>query len=499
MAAAARYPSLYEINTRPWLRQLSDRLGRTLTLADIPDDELDRLQAAGFDWVWLLSVWQTGAAGRAVSRSRPDLREAYRRLLPDLRDADICGSGFAITAYDVSEALGGAAALAALRQRLAARGMRLMLDFVPNHTAPDHPWIDTHPDWFVRGQEADLQRAPGNYARITTQAGEMIFAHGRDPYFPGWTDTLQLDYGNPELQAARIAELKAIARQCDGVRCDMAMLILPEVFERTWGIRMEPFWPGAIAAVLAEHPDFVFMAEVYWDMEWTLQNQGFDYCYDKRLYDRLRGRYARPVREHLAADLQFQRRLARFLENHDEPRAAETFPLPVHKAAAVITYFSPGLRFFNQGQLEGHRLHIPTHLCRWPDETPDPPVAAFYTALLAALKQPCFRDGTWWRLDPYPAWAGNWSCDHFVAYAWQGPDAGGGAGMRALVVVNFEDAQGQCHLRLPFEDLAGRKVRLTDLIGSEVYDRDGRSLVDPGLYVDLGPWGCNIFRLGEAA
>lgn len=475
---------------------MAARLGRRPTLADIPDQELDRFADLGFDWVWMLSVWQTGAAGRAVSRSRPDLREEYRRVLSDLEEDDICGSGFAITGYQASEALGGETALADLRRRLADRGIRLMLDFVPNHIAPDHPWIDTHPEWIVGGQESDLQRAPGNYMRVATRSGSRIFAHGRDPYFPGWPDTLQLDYGNPELQAARIAELKEIARQCDGVRCDMAMLILPEVFERTWGIRMEPFWPRAIAEVLADHPDFVFMAEVYWDMEWTLQTQGFDYCYDKRLYDRLRGRYARPVREHLAADLQYQRRLARFLENHDEPRAAATFPLPVHKAAAVITYFAPGLRFFNQGQFEGSRVHVPTHLCRWPEEATDPQIAAFYDRLLPILRRPCFRDGTWWRLDPFPAWAGNWSCDHFIAYAWQGPGAGADA-ERALVVVNFEDAQGQCHLRLPFEDLARRKVRLTDVLGSEVYDREGRTLIDPGLYVDLGAWGCNVFLLGS--
>ena len=61
------------------------------------------------------------------------------------------------------------------------------------------------------------------------------------------------------------------------------------------------------------------MAEVYWDLEWTLQQQGFDYTYDKRLYDRLREGHARPVREHLYAGLDYQVKLARFLENHDDP------------------------------------------------------------------------------------------------------------------------------------------------------------------------------------
>ena len=181
-----------------------------------------------------------------------------------------------------------------------------MLDFVPNHMAPDYPWIDEHPDYFVHGSETDLARSPRNYCRVQTKNGPLVLAYGRDPYFDGWPDTLQLNYGNAALQDAMLGELKRIARQCDGVRCDMAMLILPEVFEKTWGIGAEPFWPQATAAIRAEVPNFLFLAEVYWDLEWTLQQQGFDYTYDKRLYDRLAEGHARPVREHLAAGLDFQ-------------------------------------------------------------------------------------------------------------------------------------------------------------------------------------------------
>lgn len=494
MSTAPAYPSLYEINTRVWLRSLSQALGRPVDLDGIPDDELDRIAGLGFDWVWLLSVWRLGEAGRAVSRRNPAWREEYRRVLPDLQEEDICGSGFAIVEYAVAPALGGDAALARLRQRLKARGLKLMLDFVPNHTAPDHPWIEQHPEYFIQGSEEDLGRAPQNYQRIETAAGPRIFAHGRDPYFPGWPDTLQLNYGNPALQEARIAELVKIAGQCDGVRCDMAMLIVPEVFERTWGVAMPPFWPRAIEAVKAVAPGFLFMAEVYWDMEWELQQQGFDYCYDKRLYDRLRARYARPVREHLVADMSFQRRLVRFLENHDEERAAEAFPLPVHRAAAIATFLAPGLRFFHQGQLEGRRVRIPVHLCRGPDEPADAVIEAFYAALLPVLRSPVLRDGEWHAIDPMPAWAGNWSCESFIAYAWRGAD-----GSHLLVVINYEAAQSQCHLRLPFPELAGRRWRLTDLMGTEIYDRDGGAMIDPGLYVDLGPWRYNVFALSEIA
>jgi glycosidase len=216
------YPSLLEINTRVWLDYLSRQAGKPVTLADVDDASLDELAELGFDWIWLLSVWQTGAASRAVSRSIPAWRTAFQTVLPDLTEEDISGSGFAISAYEVDAALGGKAALAAFRRRLAARGIRLMLDFVPNHTALDHPWVRTHPEFYIEGSEQALAAAPQNYRRMETHAGSRILAHGRDPNFPGWPDTLQLNYANPALHTARMTELIAIAGQCDGVRCDMA-------------------------------------------------------------------------------------------------------------------------------------------------------------------------------------------------------------------------------------------------------------------------------------
>jgi glycosidase len=325
------YPSLFQVNTRVRLSELAPELGRPATLDDVPDGELDRIAADGFDLVWFLGVWQTGEAARRVSRSKPEWLEEYRRVLPDFKDSDVSGSCFAVRDYRVHTDFGGDAALARLRERLRRRGLRLVLDFVPNHMAPDHPWVQQHPDYFVAGTEEKLAAEPQNYAR----AGSRILAYGRDPYFDGWPDTFQLNYGNPELQRAMMGELERIAGQCDGVRCDMAMLVLPDVFERTWGIRADLFWPKATDSVRRKQPAFLFMAEVYWDLEWTLQQQGFDYTYDTRLYDRLEHGAARPVREHFFAGLDYQDRMARFLENHDEPRAAATFPPEVHRAAAA--------------------------------------------------------------------------------------------------------------------------------------------------------------------
>jgi hypothetical protein len=361
-----------------------------------------------------------------------------------------------------------------------------MLDFVPNHTALDHPWAESHTEYFVQGTEADLQREPRNYTRV----GERILAYGRDPYFSGWPDTLQLDYGNPATQQAMRGELTRIAGQCDGVRCDMAMLVLPDIFERTWRRRPEPFWSRAIQQVRDKVPGFRFMAEVYWDLEWTMQQEGFDYAYDKRLYDRLRDGHARPVREHFHAGLDYQDKLARFLENHDEPRAAATFPRELHEAAAVITFLSPGLRFFHQGQFEGRRKRISPHLVRAPIEPRDELSERFYDLLLSVLRRTTVRDGQWQLLECVPAWDGNWTWDGFLAFAWQGS-----GGERLVATVNYAPNQGQCYVRLPLGDLAGRSIRFNDLMGPASYDRGGSDVASAGLYLDMPPWGYHVFEV----
>jgi hypothetical protein len=490
MTRTPRYPSLLQINTRVQLTELARELGRPATLDDLPDGELDRLAALGFDWIWLLSVWQTGPGAQQVSRSNPEWRREFQETLPDLREEDIAGSGFAITGYTVHENLGGDSALARLRERLRKRGLKLMLDFVPNHMGLDHPWIEVHPEYFVPGTEADLAQAPQNYIKVRRRNGDRILAYGRDPYFSGWPDTLQLNYANPDLQEAMIGELLRIAGQCDGVRCDMAMLVLPEVFERTWGQPAPLFWPTAIKRVRERTPGFLFMAEVYWDLEWTLQQQGFDYTYDKRLYDRLREGHPRPVREHFHAGLDYQAKLARFLENHDEPRAAATFSPAVHQAAAVISFLSPGLRFFHQGQLEGRTKRISPHLVRGPVEPIDEQLAQFYDRLLAVLRQPVVRDGEWQLLESTPGWEGNSTNDCFVVFGWNGAK-----GELLVVSANYALHQSQCHVRLPFADLAGRRWRLQDQLSAANHEWNGDDLQGRGLFLDMAPWQVAVFEL----
>ncbi len=481
---------LYEINTRVWLQDIGRQTGKKATLDDVDDAELDRLAAMGFEWIWLLSVWTTGPKARTISRSHPGWQTEFQHTLPDLGEEDIAGSGFAIAAYTVANAVGGTEGLARFRERLRQRGMRLMLDFVPNHMGPDHAWVSDHPEYFVSGTRADIERQPQNYTLLETAQGPKVFALGRDPYFDGWPDTVQIDYSKPGTILAMQEELMRIAGQCDGVRCDMAMLVLPQVFEKTWGRKALPFWTEAINKARQIQPGFAAMAEVYWDMEWELQQLGFDFTYDKRLYDRLHQGRAMPVVQHLFAEADFQRRSVRFLENHDEHRAASAFPGSMHQAAAVVTYTIPGLRFFHQGQLEGKRVKISPHLARGPEEPVDEDLSRFYRSLLALIHQPTLREGQWNLLNCRQAWAENPTHEAFIAYSWKGNQ-----GERILAAVNYADHQSQCYVSIPFSELRGSMQRLTDLMGDAVYDRDGDELLSKGLYLDMGPWQYHLFRM----
>ena len=319
----------------------------------------------------------------------------------------------------------------------------------------------------------------------------------------GWPDTLQLNYRHPGLRAAQIHELLGIAAQCDGVRCDMAMLLLPDVFQRTWGTRSVPIdgsepvdvspWPEAISRVRTRSPTFVFLAEVYWDLEWTLQQQGFDFTYDKRLYDRLRAGFVGPIKEHLQADLSFQSKLARFLENHDEERAAAILPPALHQAAALVTYTTPGLRFFHEGQLEGRHIRVSIHLGRRAPEAVDPILQHFYHRLLQCLQMPQLRTGRWQLRPGTPAWENNATWQDFLVWTWEPEE-----GWPVLVCINFSSVPSQCYVPLPIRRLRGHKLCLRDRMGSVSYVRDGDELTQHGLYLDMPAWDYHLFSFEDA-
>jgi Alpha amylase, catalytic domain len=484
---AVPYPLIYEVNVAPTLDQLSRQAGRRVDLGTVPDAFWDAVAEAGFDVVWLMGVWARSPVGIAAVTADAELMAGFRDALPDFTPADLVGSPYCIRDYVVDDALGGPGGLAAARKALASRGLGLILDFVPNHVAPDHPWTSRHPERFVAGTGEELRANPGAFAEV---AGRVL-ARGKDPYFAPWPDVVQLDAFSPGLRAAMVETLRGIADQCNGVRCDMAMLMMNDTFQRTWEDRVgeppaEDYWPTVIPAVRETHPGFLFVAEAYWDLEWALLQQGFDYCYDKRLYDRLLHDRPEAVRQHLQADVGYQAKLVRFLENHDEPRAAAVLDPARERAVAVATLTQTGARLVHHGQVEGRRTRLPVFLGRYPDEPPDVALAAFYRSLLAALRDPTFRHGRW-RLCTRLGWPGNDGIENLAAWCWEGET-------RWLVVVNLSESPSAGLVQAPWPDLVGELRCLVDPTNALAFQRSGQQLVE-GLYVELGPWGWHLFRL----
>ncbi|MBI4605210.1 MAG: alpha-amylase [Planctomycetes bacterium] len=494
------HPVLYEINTRVWLSDLSRRLGRPVTLADVPEDEVVKMADLGVDLVWLMGVWKIGEKSTAIARTHPGLASEFRSALPDLTSEDVLGSPYAVAEYSVEPRFGGTQGLLALRGQIARRGIGLILDFVPNHTGIDHRWVAHRPEFYVQGTEEDLSRDGVQFFRVPTERGEKVLAHGRDPYFPAWTDTVQFNFLNPATRAGLENILATIAQLCDGVRCDMAMLPLQDVFRTTWGERPgrtagdapaeEELWAELIGSVRGRAPGFVFIAEAYWGLEPRLLELGFDYAYDKTLYDRLVHADPTGLRFHLEADPGLQARRVRFIENHDEPRASAVFPLERHKAAALIAATLPGVMLFHEGQLEGRKVKVPVQLSRRQGEPRDEGIARFYERLLKALQDPVFRRGAFRSLRTRAAWDGNTTWIGFVAHEWEEP--GGGL---AVVVVNYGPTQGQCYVDVPHARFGGKTVELSDAFGDVRYLRDGSELLAKGLYLDMASCGFHLFRV----
>ena len=494
MLSSRPHPHLYEINTWLWLVELSRKMDRTIRLGDVPDHEWDALQAKGFDFIWLMGIWERSPLSRQIARQHPELQKEYTKALPGWQETDVVGSPFAVRAYQPDPELGSWEELAAVLEKLHDRGMKLILDFVPNHTALDHDWTTTHPDYYVQGTFKDATNFPSEFFPYETMEGMRYLAHGKDPHFPAWTDTAQLHYFNPDMRAAMLQELRTIARYCDGVRCDMAMLILNEIFAKTWENRVDgtvpvsqEFWTEAIALL----PDFLWIAEVYWDREWELQQLGFHFTYDKRLYDRLRQLDSREVAPHLQADVTFQDKLVRFLENHDEARSAVVFGNIRLHAVGVLMATLPGMRLYHQGQLSGNRIRIPVQLARAQEESPDEETVAFYDRILTLTNEDVFHVGQWTLLAARSA--GDDSFNHVIAYQWKSK------GDWRLIVVNLSALFAQAHIQLNGdleihpENISG--YILVDQFNNQAYEIKTDDLMQKALYVRLDPIGCHVFSL----
>jgi Alpha amylase, catalytic domain len=504
--AATRHPRLIEIDARAWMARLTARAGRRVGLGDVRAREIEPIADLGFDLVWLTATWQNGAASRRLWRGESSMRDLRAELLPDGSDNDIVGSPYAISAYEPSDSLGGAVGLAALRTRLSEAGIGLILDFVPNHTAVDHPWVRRHPEWYVHADTAQRSADPTEYFEVRSDGRHWI-AHGRDPNYPPWTDTAQLEYRHPDVPRAMTQALREVATRCDGVMCSMAMLVLDDVFRGTWGSRsvlpsvvedaspFGEFWWHASSSVREAYPRFLLIGEAYWGLEWRLQQLGFDFTYDRPLLERQLAGDAGAVAAHLRADDVYQRRSVRMLEDRNGPRIAARMSPQQERATALLDATIPGMFMVRDGQMDGAQADVPVQLRREPDEPLDDGLHEFYARLMLATNDETFRLGQAIRMEPVQAWGENMTHEGIVARLWVGQHR-----QLRLAVANLTPEPAQGYIPLPLPEFAGKVVQLRDLLDDEAtYIRQGDDLLTRGLYLDLPGYGGHIFRITREA
>jgi hypothetical protein len=476
---------IYEINTWVWLSDLTERYARPLTLESVPDPEWDALVPYCFDAVWLMGVWQRSPSGRVVAQEDRRLREECRKVLPGLCPDDIVASPYCVNSYIVDETLGGPAGLAVARAQLAKRGIKLILDFVPNHTATDHLWTILHPEYYVQGTPEDLRCEPRRYFLAD---GDAIIARGAPSRRANdiWSDTAQVNATSSGYRDAAVLTLLDIASQCDGVRCDMAMLLLNEAVCANWPGTSRPevdFWDCVIGQVRRRYPDLVFIAESYSDTEWVLMQQGFNYCYDKdKLYERLANGDAESVRQHLhLSEKSFLLHLLHFLENHDEPPAVDCFrPAGRHQLAAMAIATLPGASLWYDRQFEGRWGKLPVQLGR------SLSIRSYYKKVLSATSHPAIRTGDW-------SWCPVEPTDSILAWCWTHEED------RVLVVLNLSEGEAWGRVTLPWIAIEGKQVTLRDRFSGEVFGpHDGSNLLEQGLMVGRPGWGVHLFEVVAA-
>ena len=489
------YPSFYEINTRIWINRFNTN-EKKARLIDVPLEYWKSLKELGIDYVWLMGIWKTCPTTINKYCFEDGLQKSYSKALRDWSREDIIGSPYSIDSYEINPSIATADEFTSVRNTLNSIGLKVILDFIPNHFSADTSMLKSNREIFLEVDELIYKNEQHTYFHPEIDE-QKYFAHGRDPFFSAWQDTIQINYCSRTARHFMIQTLKDISKICDGVRCDMAMLILNNVFKNTWaGVingyckteMQTEFWQEAITGVKKIRNDFLFIAESYWDLEWSLQQQGFDYTYDKRLTDRLKQSSAKEIHDHLLAEMNYQLRSLRFLENHDEERAVVEFGKEKSKAAAIIISTIPGARFYNDGQFEGRKIKLPLQLGREPQETVNEDLQKFYKKLLTITSQRIFKSGDWKLLKVNPSWENNLSFNNILAWELRFGSE------RRIVVVNYSSSTSTCRLML---DVVGyvEEFILLDLLNDVAYNRSAEEIYRLGLYVELKPYQSHIFSL----
>ena len=481
-------PKIYEINTRVWLKKFNKKL------LDVPFNFYTDLALKGINMVWLMGIWKTSPGVINKYCFTPDLKNSYDKALKNWKKEDVIGSPYSIDEYDINPEIGSWKDILILKKNLNEIGIKLILDFVPNHFSVESRILKCKPEIFLQVDEEFYKKDPFTFFKSQNNP-DLTFAHGRDPLFPAWQDTVQVNFFSTNARNYLCEIILKLAEVSDGIRCDMAMLPLNNVFSNTWvGVLKknnitkpsDEFWGTTIKKVKEKNPGFIFLAEAYWDLEWDLQQLGFDFTYDKRLTDRLASNYMPEILSHLKADMEFQTKSVRFIENHDEPRAITKFGKFRSLAAATIISTIPGMKFYYDGQFEGKKIKLPVQLGREPVEKFSNTVYKYYEKLLNITKEDIFIFGKWELLEPVSAGNENLSYQSFLAWLWTFKKS------KALIIINYSELTCQCRIKIETGSDKNYIV-LHDQLNGKIFDRTLSEIKNPGLFIELKGYASHIF------
>ncbi|MFC2133022.1 alpha-amylase family glycosyl hydrolase [Bacteroidota bacterium] len=487
------YPNLYEINTRVWLRRFDTKINKA-KLSDVSLSYWEKLSRFGIDYVWLMGIWEICESSIPKYCMGESSIAEYKSALNDFETEDVIGSPFAINNYEINPIVGSKDDLLELRKNLNELNIKLILDFIPNHFSAESHLIKSNPDLFIHAAKEQFDNDKDSFFKDSF-GRDIYFAHGRDPFFPAWTDTVQVNYMNEATVNFMSDKLVEISDLCDGVRCDMAMLILNDVFNKTWGKFVLPkddksndeFWKTAIEKVKQHSSNFIFIAEAYWDLERKLQQIGFDFTYDKKLSDQLITGNVQLIRQHLKEDETYQNKSVRFIENHDEKRAVVSLGDEKSRAAAVLISCLPGMRFFHDGQFEGRKIKLPVQLGREPVEDINLALYDFYKKLLNITQDKVFKEGKWEVIDPAAAGSDDSTHENIMAIHWSLKSE------KRLLVVNYSNEVSFCRIKLDVENYVDN-IMLIDLLEDKKFNRLKSEIISQGLFIKLGSYQSHIFK-----
>ena len=489
-----------------WLNQLARAYGRAVaTLGDVPDEELDRLASLGVTGLWLIGLWQRSRASAEIKRRRGD--------------HDAVASAYSIDEYRIADDLGGEGAYEQLRERAAARGIRLAADMVPNHMGLDSGWVVEHPDRFISVAEPpfpaysftgpdlspdrrveltiedhywDGTDAAVVFRRRDTASGETRFVyHGNDGTSFPWNDTAQLDYLQPAVREAVIQTILAVARRAPILRFDAAMVLARRHIRRLWyprpgeggaipsraehaisdaefdALMPHEFWREVVDRVARDAPGTLLLAEAFWLMEgYFVRTLGMHRVYNSAFMHMLRDEdnagYRRVMKDTLEFDPGVLGRFVNFLTNPDERPAAEQFGTGDKAfSAATLLATMPGLPMLGHGQVEGYRERygMEFRAARWDEPVDTAHAEHFERTIVPLLRRRADFAGTE-HFHLYDATAADGSVVEDV-YAFTNEHEG----RRALVLVHHRT--GEVDIRIDrsvgaaTRDAAGRKRRTT--------------------------------------